>query len=94
MPVYKDVEMLCVTRWSEDAEEWQLFSTGIPVGSREELKFFCVIVPHESGRKMYFDSPESYLQYSHVEDEDELVTTERSRVIEEAALAWRERNAH
>ena len=86
-----EVEKISVTRWSGCANEWQLVSTGIPVGSPEELKFFRVTVPHESSRKIYFDSPEQYLSYSQATDEPDEVTSARATAIGEAAAKWAQR---
>lgn len=84
-------EMLYVTRWNHVDDDWHLVSTSMRIGSVQEKQFFRVIIPHEGGRKLFFDSPEAYMAYSQVNAEDG-ITTERSIIMEDAAKTWRLRN--
>jgi hypothetical protein len=80
---YLPRELVNVTRWSEDAEEWQLNYTSVPVGSKEECKFFRVIVPGFG--KSYFDDPDAYSLYARLNDEDSLAA------FSAAKSAWYQR---
>ena len=92
MQKYKDVEMINVTRWNESIEAWQLTVTNIPVGSIDEHRFFRVIIPHEGGRKIFFDSPSAYMEYSRVSDHGDCSQEAKELALADAVCAWNNRN--